>query len=329
MIRYRLDVRIARSDSWLKHCWRKAGKPDPKPNEADTLYQASMGIIEKALRFEVDCVLIVSAMYVHPDFIVLLKRAHIRLAILFTESPYDDRKQLRLAPFCDLFWVNERTSVPIFKKVNPNSFYLPHAYDPAKHHRDMAEDEEVPAHDVVFVGTGFQERIDLLSSVDWTGIDFGLYGSWEMLGSRHRLRRHLRKKMIDNTETAALYRRAKIGLNLHRTSVGFGKHAPQIKHAESLNPRAYELAACGRFFVSDYRAECEEKFGRLVPMFRGPDELGGMIRQWLDNEAMRKVIGNRLPYVVQQDTWADRAVQVTKDLERVLQRPRFRAAKEG
>ena len=90
LIRFRLDTRIARASSWLRHCWAKIGRPDPRPTDADVLYQAGMGIIEKALRFEVDCVLAVSAMYLHPDFVVLLKRAGIRLAILFTESPYDD-----------------------------------------------------------------------------------------------------------------------------------------------------------------------------------------------------------------------------------------------
>ena len=226
--------------------------------------------------------------------------------------------QLRMAPFADICWVNERTSVERFRKVNPNTFYLAHACDPAKHYPKAKADENVPAHDVVFVGTGFQERIEILGAVDWSGIDFGLYGSWALLGSRHRLRRYIRGKMIDNDETAALYRRAKIGLNLYRQSMGFGRKAPRIEYAESLSPRAYELAACGRFYVSEHRAESEEVFGSLVPTFQSPDELAPLLRSWLKNDAAREIVSRRLAYTVKGHAWKDRAEQMIGDLNSVL-----------
>src|SRR4030095_14464235 len=69
------------------------------------------------------------------------------------------------------------------------------------------------------------------------------------------------------SETAAgLYRRARIGLNLHRSSKRYGRGAERVAHAESANPRTYELAACGLFQVSDVRLEIYELFGDAVPM---------------------------------------------------------------
>ena len=44
-------------------------------------------------------------------------------------------------------------------------------------------------------------------------------------------------------------RRAAVGLNLFRTSMGF-EGERHIYGAESLGPRAYELAATGTFFAS-------------------------------------------------------------------------------
>jgi spore maturation protein CgeB len=178
-------------------------------------------------------------------------------------------------------------------------------------------DVAVPSHDVVFVGTCFQERIELLSSVDWTGIDLGLYGSWDELGSRSKLRKYVRGEETNNLLTAALYRKAKVGLNLYRQSKGFGRNAPRIESAESLNPRAYELAACGAFHISDYRAEVIEVFGDLVPTFTDTESLEQQIRFWLRPDAYRGPIAKQLPGAVKGQDWHSRARRVVTDLQRI------------
>src|SRR5678815_3044190 len=89
---YRLDKRIAVSHAALFTAWRKMKKeePDlPKPNQADIMYHAGVGALEMALRYQVDVVFVVSAMMLHPDVIVMMKRARLKVVVLFTESPYD------------------------------------------------------------------------------------------------------------------------------------------------------------------------------------------------------------------------------------------------
>jgi spore maturation protein CgeB len=312
LIHYRLDHRIGIAGSWLKKMLKKSSHKSP--TSADILYQACQGILEKALRHETDMVLVISGMYFHPDFFVLLKRASLRVGVLFTESPYDDERQERILPHVDIAWTNERTSVDLFRKINPNTYYLPHAYNDEKHRPDDNDGPEVPSHDVVFVGTGFKERVELLRAVNWDGIDFGLYGHWSILGPRNKLRKHLKSAEIDNEITSALYHKAKIGINLHRTSKGFGRDAPQIDRAESLNPRAYELAACGCFYISDDRAEVYEIFNGSVPVFKSADELGFIIRHYLEHEEERKKAAARLPSVVRGHSWRDRAEQMMRDL---------------
>ena len=78
--------------------------------------------------------------------------------------------------------------------------------------------------------------------------------------------------------TAALYRAAKIGLNLHRSSATYGRNMPRILHAESMNPRAYELAATQSFQISDWRPEVQETFVGAVPTFQSAAELERLIR---------------------------------------------------
>ena len=305
---YALDARIERSGAWLNYCWHKGGKALERPGSSDILYHAGEELVARALRVLPDVVLVVSAMYLHPDIVLLLKRAGVPVAILFTESPYDDEMQKKLLPFIRAGWTNERSSARLY-----GLGYLPHAWSRDVHDVE-AEAPAVAAHDVVFVGTGFKERIEVLESVDWTGVDLGLYGAWELLGSRHPLRAHLRDKYISNAQAAQLYRRAKIGLNLFRRSKGFGREAPRIAHAESLNPRAYELAATGCFTISERRDEVVETFGDLVPTFGDPAEVRPLVDRWLADPEGRDRVRALLPATVAAHTWDARAATIEQDL---------------
>ncbi len=324
IVHYALDRRLEMAGSWLNWCWQRSSKKADKPGQADTVYHASVGILERALRHDVDWVLIVSAMWFHPDLFVLLRRAGIRVAVLFTESPYEDEGQLKYAAHVDACWVNERSSVGKFREVCANSYYWQHAIDPAKHNPAASQDGEgeVPAHDVVFVGTGWKERCDLLSAVDWSGIDLGLYGTWSLLGSRNRLRKCLRGGIVPNAMTARLYRRAKIGLNLHRRSIVYDMAEQVQGQPESMNPRGYELGACGLFHLSDDRPEVREVYDHLVPTFSTPAELESLIRRYLADDAGRRQIAEQLPGCLAGHTFDARAREMLATLEGLCPRPR-------
>jgi spore maturation protein CgeB len=306
VVDYALDGRIATAGAFLQQAWKLGGKRKGRPSDADATYLASEGAIGRALRFQPDWVFIVAGMYFHPDVVVLLRRAHLRVAMLMTESPYDDEAQLRLVPYLDAVWTNERGSLAKFRALNPNSHYYQHAIDLSRHTPGAhLGDENEPAHDVVFVGTGWQERVDLLKGTDWSGIDLGLYGTWQMLGSRSRLRQYVRGSTVPNARTAALYRRAKMGLNLHRASPG----------AESVNPRCYELAACGVPFTTDYRAEMAEVFGDLVPVFTTGSELRAVLDRYLAEPGERARLSRELLGCVAEHTFDARAKEILKVLE--------------
>lgn len=317
VMRYRLDVRFERSKGWLYSCWRKQRKFDPnlaRPTSADAVYHASCEALTAALRHQVDVVIVVSAMLVHPDVLIMMKRAGLRVVAIFTETPYDLEQELAIASIVDGCWTIERSSVDAFRAVNPNSGFLAHAWHPDRHRPDITIEEDVPAHDVVFVGSGFPERIAWFNAIDWTGIDLGLYGSWKGLGLKKSLTPCIRGAQVDNPYTAQLYRQAKIGLNLYRD-----RNKARVRiHAESLSPRAYELAACGAFHLSDYRSEVAEVFGDLVPTFRTPQEAEALMRQWLPNVAGRAVVAAQLPAAVAGSSWVERSAQVIGDLQTLL-----------
>ena len=326
IIHYQLDARIAASGGWLRYLHQQqrekngplAGTP---PTPADVQYHAGVGLLERALRFEPDWVVVVSAMFLHPDVLILLRRAGVRLALIMTESPYDDGPQSQIVPLFDVCWTNERSSVVKFRGLCPQTDYLPVAYDPSRNvHALLPEVREwAEESDVCFVGTGFPERIEFLEAVDWTGIDLALYGEWSEVGKNSPLKRFVRGGMTTPEQTVALYDKTKIGLNLYRQSVGFAPNAPRIDHAESLNPRAYELAAARVFQISEPRAEVFEVFGGAVPTFKDTVEAEGLIRGFLIAPTHRRDLAQQAQSCVWNHTYAKRAAVVCDVLQARLE----------
>ncbi len=322
---YRLDQRIEAAHKALHALWRvkKREQADlPKPNGTDTMYHAGVGALEMALRLKVDVVLVISAMYLHPDVIIMMKRAGLRVVVLFTETPYDLEKELKVASLVDGCWTHERSCVETFRTVNPRCGYVPHGWHPEKHY-PIAEtrpvgDELITSHDVVFVGTGFPDRITFFNAIDWTGIDLGLYGTWKKLGLKADLvKRCVQAEAVVNEKAAALYRRAKIGLNLYRSYKGWGRSLERA-HGESISPRGYELARCGVFHLSQDRAEVRETFGDLVPTFSTPTEAAALMRMWLADTEGRRRVAEALPACVAEASWTERSKILLGDLSGLL-----------
>ena len=319
VVNYAMAGRLQRSQKWLKDTYKQARKNHPdeaivEPTMGDGFYHASVGALERALRFQADWVFIISGMYFHPEAMVLLKRAGLNVAVLLTETPYEDAAESAIAQIADVIWTNERTGLATFEPLCHETYYYQHAYDPEFPY-PAEPDPSVPEYDVVFVGSGFEERCDLLEAVDWTGINLGLYGAWNLLPKRSKLKKYLRGSTVPNTYTAALYNRAKIGLNIHRTSLGYGRGTAHIEHAESMNPRCYELAACGTFFTTDARAEVGEVFGSAVPTFSDAQELTEIIRHYLAHEDERRRLAAQLPGLVAPHTFDDRVAHMLGTLE--------------
>jgi len=309
VIPYRLDTRVDRSRSWLHASWRASHRADPnltKPTMREAFRHASMGLLEQALLHEVDAVLVVSAILLHQDAVVLLRRAGVRVFVLFTESPYDAEQELALAALVDGCWTNERTAVPAFRAVNPSSWYLPHGWHPTRHTTEAPEPG--PAHDVVFVGTGWGPRVQWLNAINWDGIDLGLYGLWHGMGLEPWLEKRVMGGILPNAEAVGLYKRSKIALNMYRRFRG-------TPPPESLNPRAYELAACGVFTITEDRAESRERFGDAVPIVGSAKDAEATIREWLARDADRQRVASSLPSFVAESSWTHRAAQVVEQID--------------
>jgi spore maturation protein CgeB len=321
IVAYRLQNRLWRTRSWLRYVWKHTDHAEnvPKPTAADFTYWASREMLERALRHDVDIVLIVSACYVHPDNIEILHKAGLRVGLILTESPYRDDLQELIVRLGHIAWTNDRGSLEVLRTANPNTFYLPTGFNAAVHQPGTAW-LDPPTHDVVFVGAGFAERVAFLEAIDWTGINLGLYGSWpkKRVRATSPIAPFVHDEIIANEVTTALHQHATIGLNFYRTSKALIEDIGHVPQGESMNPRAYELAACGTFQLSEWRPEVEEVFGDAVPTFRTADELSDLIRYYLAHDAERQEKAAAARERVQGHSYHQRAAQVLDDLEAVF-----------
>lgn len=240
-----------------------------------------------------------------------LRRGGITCALLATESPYLTRSlEAHVAAAYDVVFTNERRAPALFTQNDPAAVhYLPHAYHPERHRPDGPRGE--PA-DVRFVGTLFPERAALFGAVDWGGLSFDCRGV--TIDPSVDDVRTVFSQITPNERTAALYRAAGIVLNHHRTVRQPGDDAHiGAGEAESLGPRAYEIAACRAFqLVDDSRPELADVFGGAVPTYRAGDaaDLGRLVRHYHARPGEREHLAAAAAEAVAPHHWGSRAAQI-------------------
>lgn len=166
--------------------------------------------------------------------------------------------------------------------------YLPMAADLSAHRPvTLSPDEQREfGADVSFVGAGYANRRALfpqLLSNDWT---FKIWGNeWD--GATDLADTIQRQGARIDTETCVkVFNASKINLNLH-SCIGDGLD-PQ---ADFVNPRTFELAACGAFQLVDQRSLLPALFAtNEMAVFQSPDDLSKQIPTWLQDSGARATL---------------------------------------
>lgn len=265
--------------------WKERGIPSPTQRLID---RAASPVFKRALAFRPDLIFFITG-YVFPQADALLLGQYARTAVWLTEGPYQWESEFVAQGDFKHAFTNERKCVERFRAERraaghphpENVHYLPHAYDPDRHYPREAD----PAlrSDVCFVGSPFPERQALFGAADFRDLKVVARGLWTELEMESIL--DPQTGLIENAKAHDLYAAAAVNVNHHRLSRYYGD-GRQIEdgEAESLNLRAYELAAAGCFQVcDDSRPELLEVFGDAVPTYRHRDgkDLERVVRYWL------------------------------------------------
>ena len=238
-----------------------------------------------------------------PDLVLALAQAPMNLAVLehlrkkkfltamwFVENYRHLTYWRQVAGGYDYWFVIQQAScVDALKRAGARHVsYLPMAADPVLHRplRLTAAEQDEYSADVSFVGAGYANRRTLLPrwlSKDWL---FKLWGNeWEGAdGLTSVLQRGGAR--IDTETCIKIFNATSVNLNLH-SCAGDGLDP----EADFVNPRTFELAACGAFQLVDERSLLPDLFAAdEMIRFTAATEVPSFIRTWLDDGPGRRAI---------------------------------------
>jgi len=273
---------------------------------------ASKGIEAACYEYWPDVVFVVSGFFI-PDDTLDTMRAHGHKVVgLFTESPYEDDRQLEWASHFDAVLLNDPTNLDRFREVLDDVHYVPHAYDPAVHHPGAGDPDF--SGDFGFVGTGFPSRVELLEAVNLDGLTVKIGGNWQQLGEDSPLLPYVVHPLdccLDNAETVALYQSVTTSLNYYRREATDGG----TSEGWAMGPREVELAACRTFFLRDPRGEGDALFP-LMPTFTEAGEVRALLDWALANPKSRERAERQAFEAIRDRTFANHAGWLLQHLDR-------------
>lgn len=320
VMEYNLDARLQFYDSALMG--DESGDPDDEGRrpvrKALTTQQAvelaADGLLGACYRWWPHVVLCVSAFFTPPFTLEVMRSRGHKIVMLFTEAPYQTGQQLEMAKFADISLVNDPTGIEEYRAASRTAEYMPHSYRPSVHF--PAAPRARKKHDLAFVGTGFPTRIKFFEAMNLDGLDVALGGFWSGLAPDSPLRPHLLSRendadvCVDNTETAALYRRSRTGINFYRREAEDGRTGD----GWACGPREIELAASGLWFARDPRPESDELFP-MLPAFTSPAEASDQIRWALTHPAKRADAARKACAAIQDRTFENAAKRLLSLLD--------------
>lgn len=259
-----------------------------------------------------------------PDLVLAIAQAPLTLAVLehlrkkkfltamwFVENYRHLTYWQQLAAGYDYWFVIQQAECQeAFKRAGARDVgYLPMAADPAVHRPLALTDAERAEYgaDLSFVGAGYPNRRALLPrwlSKDWS---FKLWGNeWEGAADLAPVLQR-RGARIDTEACMKVFNASTINLNLH--SCGGDALDPQ---ADFVNPRTFELAACGAFQLTDERALLPDLFtDEEIVRFRRTEDVPALIRMWLDDPGGRRTIAESArTRVLRQHTYRHRMAEL-------------------
>lgn len=227
------------------------------------LQLVSQAVLAKVESFAPDLVLAMAQAPLSRQVLQRLRKDGVATAMWFVEDFQVFGYWRAFAPFYDVFAVIQKE--PFLSELagigQDNALYLPMAADPAFHRpvELSAMERRTFGSDVSFLGAGYPNR--RLAFRQLMQHDFKIWGNdWD---GEHLLERLMPRpgERISSEECVKIFNASKINLNLH-SSV---KAETLVGQGDFVNPRTFELAACGAFQLVDRRG--------LLPELFGPDEL--------------------------------------------------------
>ncbi|MCP4642823.1 MAG: glycosyltransferase [bacterium] len=189
-----------------------------------------------------------------------------------------------------------------------HSAFVQTACDPEVHRPVDLGDDERPEFecDLSFAGAGYHNRNTLLSGL--TDYDMKIWGvEWHAKALLSRVCRP--DERFSPEQFARIVAGSKINLNLHSSAT----HSGVDPQCDAINPRVFEIAACGGFQLCDPCIGLERlfDFDTELPVYRDLTDLRSQIDHYLEHADEREAVAKRArDRVLREHTYEHRAQEM-------------------
>lgn len=260
--------------------------------ENSYLHVVSQAILAKVETFEPDLVLALAQAPLSIQALKRLKRDGVPTAMWFVEDYRLFTYWQAFAPHYDFFAVIQKGEfqLQLQQAGMRNTLYLPLAAQPDVHKPlELSSVERRKfGSDVSFMGAGYPNR--RVAFRELVRFDFKLWGTdWDgdailapyvqLAGAR-----------VSSEDCVRIFNATKVNINLHSSI----QAKELVTGGDFVNPRTFEVAACGAFQLVDRRSLMAELFsdGELA-VFDSMEELAPRIEHYLANPEERIAIAKR------------------------------------
>ena len=223
-----------------------------------------------------------------PDLLEKIREMGIPVAYWFVEDFRIATYWERVAPLVTSFAVIQKEAwIPALEARGlTNVLYLPTGADPEIFRPEPAAGEDPGRYSapLAFMGAGYYNRQHFLRSL----VDLGLaiWGAdWD---PGDPLFRHVREegRRISPEEAAQIYRNSPVNLNLHSSVY----HKGVNPDGDFVNPRTFEIAACGGFQIVDRRSLLSELYepGEEIAVFDDESSCRTLVKHYRSRERERR-----------------------------------------
>lgn len=287
---------------------------------AECIITTPESMLEAARAGRPDLVLVMNGLHVfpadHEEHIRMIRQMGIKTAVWFVDDPYFTDDTVRLSVAYDVVFTHEQDCISFYKEAGCSQvYYLPLAISPNTFAPVRTKPEQ--QFDICFIGNAFWNRVELFDQLATYLQDKKVLiagGHWDRLSHQDQLSRFIRSGWIPVSETVAYYNGSKIVINLHRpTTAGSDNRNSRGIPGSSINPRTYEISACGTLQITDVRKDLFKHYrpGYDIETFEDADDLQSKIDHYLKHEEERVMIAWRSLWTTRQNhTFANRVSQL-------------------
>ncbi|MCF8720701.1 glycosyltransferase [Nitrospina gracilis] len=250
-------------------------------------------VVARAAEFKPDLVLALAQAPMSPEAVSKLREMKIPVAFWFVEDCHTLTYWKEVAGQYDYFFTIQQGE--FFKRLREqgvnNYYYLPQAAHPEIHKPlDMDEDDRKQfSTDLSFMGEGYYNRHRAFTRL--LDQNFKIWGTGWNQNAVFWPHIQNNGQRVDSEDCVKIYNAGKVNLNLHSSTYHDGVNP----NGDFVNPRTFEIAACGGFQLVDARSELGDCFriGEEMITFSNLEEMRSKALYYLEHDGERRALAHR------------------------------------